>query len=299
VFLAPLFKEVLESDTYAKGKGSTVAKVIDGSLEGHDISGIAGVSNIGNDINWCGHPFAQANWFALGRLAWDHDISSEQIADEWLRMTYSNDKELVNTCKQIMLRSREILVDYMNPLGLHHIMGTGHHYGPAPWVSYLNRPEWNPVYYHKADSIGIGFDRTATGSNALAQYFPGARKQWEDLNTCDEKFLLWFHHVPWDHKMKSGRTLWDELCFRYYSGADSVLWMKKMWQSLKSKIDEQRFKEVNMLLNIQYKDAKWWRNACLLYFQTFSNKPIPDNYDPPDQSLDYYKSLRFRFAPGN
>ncbi|MCB0775905.1 MAG: alpha-glucuronidase [Chitinophagaceae bacterium] len=299
VFLAPLFKEVLESDTYAKGKGSTVAKVIDGSLEGHDISGIAGVSNIGNDINWCGHPFAQANWFALGRLAWDHDISSEQIADEWLRMTYSNDKELVNTCKQIMLRSREILVDYMNPLGLHHIMGTGHHYGPAPWVSYLNRPEWNPVYYHKADSIGIGFDRTVTGSNALAQYFPGARKQWEDLNTCDEKFLLWFHHVPWDHKMKSGRTLWDELCFRYYSGADSVLWMKKMWQSLKSKIDEQRFKEVNMLLNIQYKDAKWWRNACLLYFQTFSNKPIPDNYDPPDQSLDYYKSLRFRFAPGN
>lgn len=198
-----------------------------------------------------------------------------------------------------MLQSREIMVDYMNPIGLHHIMGTGHHYGPAPWVSNLNRPEWNPVYYHKADSAGIGFNRTETGSNALAQYFPGARKQWEDINTCDEKYLLWFHHVAWNHKMKSGRTLWNELCQKYYSGADRVVWMRNEWLKQKNKIDEQRFNQVRMLLDIQIDEAKWWRNACVLYFQTFSKIPIPTGYEQPDKTLEYYKGLRFPFAPGN
>lgn len=299
VYLAPLFKEVLESDTYSKGKGSTVAKVIDGSLDNHPLNGMAGVANIGNDINWCGHPFAQANWYALGRLAWNSALSSEQIAEEWLRMTFSQDPDFIRTTQKIMLRSREIMVDYMNPLGLHHIMGTGHHYGPAPWVSNLNRPEWNPVYYHKADSLGIGFNRTSTGSNALGQYFLEARKQWEDLQTCDERFLLWFHHVAWDHTMKSGRSLWDELCYRYYSGADSVSWMKSEWLKQSNKVDEQRFHQVRMLIDIQLQEARWWRNACLLYFQTFSRMPLPAGYEKPDRTLDHYKGLRFPFAPGN
>ena len=298
-YLAPLFKEVLGSDTYSKGKGSTVTKVIDGSLNNHALNGMAGVANIGNDINWCGHPFAQANWYALGRLAWNYNLSSEQIAEDWLRMTFVNDDHFQQTAKKIMLRSREIIVDYMNPVGLHHIMGTGHHYGPAPWVSNLSRPEWNPVYYHKADSIGIGFNRTASGSNAITQYFPEARKQWETLNDCDEKYLLWFHHVPWNYTMKSGQTVWNELCQKYYSGADSVIWMKNEWLKQKNKIDDQRFNQVKMLLEIQIEEAKWWRNACLLYFQTFSKMPIPSNYEQPDKTLDYYKSLRFPFAPGN
>jgi len=299
VYLAPLYKEVLESDTYSKGKGSTVAKVIAGSLDNHILNGMTGVANIGNDINWCGHPMAQANWYCLGRLAWDHDLSAEQMAGEWLRMTFTNDASFLQTIKTVMLQSREIMVDYMNPVGLHHIMATGHHYGPAPWVSNLNRPEWNPVYYHKADDNGIGFNRTVTGSNAIGQYFPEAGKQWEDINDCDEKFLLWFHRVSWNHKMKSGRTLWNELCQKYYSGADRVTWMRNEWLKQKSKIDEQRFEQVRMLLEVQAEEAKWWRNACLLYFQTFSKMPIPASYDQPGKTLDYYKSLRFPFAPGN
>jgi len=299
VYLAPLFKEVLESDTYCKGKGSTVAKVIDGSLDNHSLNGMAGVANIGNDINWCGHPFAQANWYALGRLSWDYTLSSEQIAEEWLRMSYINNYSFVANAKEIMMHSRDIYVQFTNPIGLHHIMGTGHHYGPAPWVSNLNRPEWNPVYYHKADSIGIGFNRTSTGSNAIAQYFPEARKQWEDINSCEEKNLLWFHHVPWNHKMKSGRTVWEELCHLYYTGADRVKQMKQKWVALKPFVDKDRYEQVMQLLNVQHEEAIWWRNGCLLYFQTFSKQPIPAAYEQPDKTLEYYKSLRFPFAPGN
>lgn len=299
VYLAPLFKEVLDSDTYSNGKGSTVAKVIDGSLNNHRLNGMAGVSNIGNDINWCGHPFAQANWYALGRLNWDYNLSSEKIADEWLRMTFTNNGSFISSAKKMMLESRDIMVQYSNPNGLHHIMGTGHHYGPAPWVSNLNRPEWNPVYYHKADSIGIGFNRTGTGSNAIAQYFPEARKLWEDINSCDEKYLLWFHHVSWNFKMKSGRTLWDELCYQYYTGTERVKQMQQSWNGLKQYVDADRFEHVKQLLGIQYSEAVWWRNACLLYFQTFSKMSIPSNYEKPDKTLEYYKSLRFPFAPGN
>ena len=297
-FLAPLFKETLESDTYTKGKGSTVAKVIDGSLDQHTLNGMAGVSNIGSDINWTGHPLSQANWYALGRLAWDHSLSSEKIAEEWLRMSFSNDAAFLSTMIPLMCNSRETVVQYMNPIGLHHIMGTSHHYGPAPWVSNLNRPEWNPVYYHKADSIGIGFDRTEKGSNALAQYSPDARKIWENVNTCEEKNLLWFHHVPWTFKMKSGRNLWEELCYNYYTGADKVKQMQASWKKMQPFVDPQRFDQITMFLNIQYQEAVWWRNACLLYFQTFSKMPIPSNYEKPDKTLEYYKSLRFPFAPG-
>lgn len=299
VFEAPLFKECLDADTYEKGKGSTVAKVIDGSLDNYSVTGIAGVANIGNERNWTNHPFGQANWYAFGRLAWDHELSSAQIAEEWIRQTFSNEKQFVETVKKIMLMSRETLVNYMTPLGLHHIMGTGHHYGPAPWVNNAGRADWNPVYYHRADSIGIGFDRTASGSNALSQYEPEVREKWESLSTCPDEYVLWFHHVSWNYIMRSGRTLWNELCYRYYSGTDSVKWMQHQWDHLEKYIDEERFKQVKMFLNIQEKEAEWWRNACLLYFQTFSKKPIPAAYEQPDKTLDYYKSLRFPYAPGN
>ncbi len=297
VFLAPLFREVLDADTWAKGEGSTVGKVVDGSLDGHALSGIAGVANIGNDRNWCGHPFAQANWYAFGRLAWDHTLSSEEIADDWVRMTFSNSHDVVTTLGKMMIASREMAVQYMTPLGLHHIMGTGHHYGPAPWVS-KGRADWTPVYYHRADENGIGFDRSTTGTNALEQYQPQVRALYEDVDKCPEKYLLWFHHVRWDHRMRSGRTLWEELCHQYDAGADSVLWMQQQWDSVEGKIDDERFAHVKSLLTIQYNEAVWWRNACLLYFQTFSKQAMPEGFEKPDKTLGYYESLAFPYAPG-
>lgn len=299
VYLAALYKEVLKSDTHCNGKGSTVARIIDGSNDNHTLTGMAGVSNIGNDINWCGHPFAQANWYAFGRLCWNNNLESDGIAEEWIRMTFSNKTTVVQQLKDMMLGSRETLVNYMNPLGLHHIMGTGHHYGPAPWVKELQRPEWNPVYYHKADSTGIGFNRTVSGSNAIAQYHTAAQMQWNDIETCDEKLLLWFHHVPWNHVMKNGKTLWNELCSRYYEGAEKVNEMRRIWNNLKQEIDTEQFNVVVQHLNIQQEEAIWWRNACLLYFQTFSKQPIPAAFEQPDKTLNHYKGLQFPFAPGN
>jgi alpha-glucuronidase len=299
VFEAPLFKEVLNADTYEKGKGSTVAKIIDGSTNHFSLTAIAGVSNIGTDINWCSHPFAQANWYALGRLAWDYNLSSKQIADEWLQQTFSNSPAFVAAASGIMLQSHETLVNYMTPLGLAHIMYNGHHYGPMPWGNTLGRPDWNPVYYHKADSAGIGFNRTANGSNALAQYKTEVSNQWNDSNTCSDKYLLWFHHVSWSHHMLSGRTLWEELCYKYYTGVDSIKAIQQQWNTLKKFVDPERFTQVKQLLAIQVKEAIWWRNACLLYFQIFSKMAIPSQYEQPDKTLDYYKSLRFPYAPGN
>jgi alpha-glucuronidase len=298
VYEAPLFKEVLNADTYAKGPGSTVAKIIEGSLDNHAYSGMAGVANIGNDRNWTGHPFAQANWYTLGRLSWDPGLNSAQIADEWIRQSFTNNLNFIAAAKKIMLSSWETMINYMTPLGLNHIMGTSHHYGPAPWVSNAGRADWNPVYYHRADSIGIGFNRTTNGSNALSQYAPEVRSRFENINTCPEKFLLWFHHVPWNFKMKSGRNLWNELCYKYNQGVDSVRWMQKTWDDLNGLIDKERHKQVKMLLAIQEKEAVWWRDACLSYFQTFSKMPIPANYEQPKHPLDYYKNLRFPFAPG-
>lgn len=299
VYEAPMFKEVLDSDTYAKGKGSLVARVVDGSLYEHAQNGIAGVSNIGNDRNWTGHLFGQANWYAFGRLAWDTDLSSEQIAGEWIRQTFTNEPAAIAIIKKIMLPSYENMVNYMTPLGLHHIMGNGHHYGPAPWSNTLPRPDWNPVYYHKADSFGIGFDRSSSGSNALEQYTPELRRQYENINTCDEKYLLWFHHVSWKHKMRSGRTLWDELCYLYYKGVDDTRAIQQQWNQLEAAIDSERFQHVKMLLAIQVKEAIWWRNACLLYFREFSQMPIPAVYEQPGETLEYYKSLQFSYAPGH
>ncbi|HET6993995.1 MAG TPA: alpha-glucuronidase family glycosyl hydrolase [Chitinophagaceae bacterium] len=306
VYEAPMFKECLDADTYARGKGlpteqagSTVAKVIDGSIDNYALTGIAGVSNIGNERNWTSQPFLQANWYAFGRLAWDHGLSSSQVADEWIRQTFTNNKIFLTSVKGMMLSSRQTMVNYMTPLGLHHIMGTGHHYGPAPWVSNAGRADWNPVYYHKADSIGIGFNRTVSGSDALSQYTKQAADQWKDMESCPDDYLLWFHHVPWNHRMKSGRTLWDELCYRYNAGVDSVRRMQGSWEKMKGLIDDERFQQTKMFLSIQEKDAVWWRNACLLYFQTFSRMAIPAQYEKPDHTLEYYKGLRFQYAPGN
>ncbi len=299
VFLPKLFQEVLQADTYAKGEGSTVAKVIDGSLEGHKLSGIAGVSNIGNDLNWTGHPFAQANWYGYGRLAWNPYLDAETIAEEWLAATFSTANNFIIPVKKMMITSREAVVNYMTPLGLHHIMDTGHHYGPGPWVKNLSRPEWNPVYYHKADKNGIGFDRTPSGSNASAQYEKEVAAQFNNLSSCPEKDLLWFHHLPWDYQLKNGKSLWDNLALKYQEGVYQVEAMQSTWQSMKNYIDEQRFHEVEMLFNIQQKEAKWWRDACLLYFQQFSEKELPVEVEKPTHSLEYFQSLKFPFAPGN
>lgn len=298
VYLAPLFKECLDSDTYAKGEGSSVAKIIDGSLHNYQYTAMAGVANIGTDRNWTGHLFGQSNWYAFGRLAWNHELTSEDIADEWLKMTFTNDENFVNSLKSVMMDSRENTVNYMTPLGLHHIMGWDHHYGPAPWIKDKNRDDWTSVYYHKANNNGIGFNRTSTGSDAVSQYFPEAAKRFEKLETCPEEFLLWFHHVPWDYKTKSDKTLWDELVTRYYQGTEAVFEMQKVWDEQKGKIDDERFEQVKMLLKIQGDEAKWWRDACVIYFQTFSGKPIPDGFEKPEKSLEYFMNLRFPCAPG-
>lgn len=298
VFLPKLFEEILDIDTYQKGTESTIAKIIDGSLYGNKLTTMAGVANIGTDLNWTGHPFAQANWYGFGRLGWDPNLSSGQIADEWIRTTYTNDKAFVDPIKKMMLTSREAVVNYMNPLGLHHIFDTGHHYGPGPWVNDLGRPDWNPVYYHNADKNGIGFDRTTSGSNALEQYAPFLEKAYSNTNTIPEEYLLWFHHLPWDYKLKNGEILWDGIALKYQEGVDQVDDMIKTWEAAKPFLNEEQFNEVHMLLQIQLKEAKWWRDSCLLYFQTFSNLPLPKGVEKPAHSLEYYQSLKFPFAPG-
>ncbi len=298
-YLAPMWKEVLDADTYAAGPGSTVARVVDGSLRLQNLSVIAGVANTGTDRNWTGHVLAQANWYAYGRLAWDHALSSEQIADEWIRLTFGADPEVVATLSRMLLTSRETVVNYSMPLGLHHIMAVGHHYGPGPWVANLPRADWTSVYYHRADEGGIGFDRTPTGSNALEQYAGPWRELWGNVATVPENLLLWFHRVPWDHRMKSGRTLWDELCLRYQQGVDEVRALQRDWASLAGKIDAERHAHVTTRLARQERDAREWRDACLLYFQTFSKRPLPPGVEAPAHDLAHYKSIRLRYMPGN
>jgi alpha-glucuronidase len=273
-----------------------VARVIDGSMHGYRRTGIAGVSNIGTDRNWTGSQFNQANWYVFGRLAWDHDLSSSAIADDWIRMTFTNDARAVASIRTMMMSSREAVVNYMTPLGLAHIMATGHHYGPGPWAD-GGRPDWTPSYYHRADSLGIGFDRTATGSNAVAQYFPPVRERYASRRTTPDSLVLWFHRVRWTDRMSSGRTLWNELVFRYSEGVDSVHAMQREWASVGAAIDAERFAEVDGYLAIQAREARWWRDAALSYFQTFSRMPIPTGYEQPEHPLSYYMSLRCPFDP--
>ena len=298
VYLGALYEEVLKADTYVQGKGSTVARVIDGSLHGYKQTGIAGVANIGVDRDWSGSIFNQADWYAFGRLAWNPDLDARDIAEEWLKMTFSTDPEFVQTAADMMMRSREAVVDYMTPLGLAHLMDTGHHYGPGPWVSELARPEWNPVYYHRADSEGIGFDRTPTGSNAVEQYAEPLAQHFSDLDTIDDKDLLWFHHLPWDHQMKSGKTLWNELVSRYDRGIEEVESMQAIWESLRPYVDQQRFERTADLLEVQLEEANWWRNASITYFQNVNGLELPEGIEAPPYSLEHYKSLSFPYAPG-
>ena len=275
VYLAPMWKEFFSF------------------VKPASLKAMAGVANIGDDVNWCGHHFAQSNWYAFGRLAWNPELTSEQIADEWLRQTFTGEPKFVDPMKQVMLDSREACVSYMMPLGIHHIFAGGHHYGPEPWYAPKGlRPDWTPPYYHKADSIGLGFDRTTNGSGNVKQYPADLCKTLNDINTCPENVIAWFHHVPWDYKMKSGRTFWDELCHKYDDGLHQARHFLAVWDAVQPYVDGQRFSEVQRKLRIQARDADWWRDACLLYFQTFSKRPIPQDMEHPIHNLD--EMMKFR-----
>lgn len=241
--------------------------------------GISGVANIGDDANWCGHPFSQANWYAFGRLAWNPSLTAEEIAHEWLVQTYENqDERFTKPVEMMMMTSREACVNYMMPLGLHHIFKFDHHYGPEPDGFIASYPlEWCPVYYHKADAQGVGFDRSSKGTNAVGQYPEPYRSLYDNIETCPEEYLLWFHHVPWTYKMKSGSTLWQELCMKYNMGVAMVEVYRDFWHTSAKqymKGHEQEWQHTDSLLNVQLENAKEWRNICLKYFQTFSKMKI-------------------------
>ncbi len=291
VYLHPMWKECLDSDTYQKGEGSTVAEITKGVTHNRPINAIAGVTNIGDSINWCGHHFAQSNWYAYGRMAWNPELSSEQIADEWIKQTFSSEKKFIEPVKNMMLMSRETNVKYEMPLGLHHIFSGQGHYGPGPWEG-ASRPDWSPLYYHKAAKDGIGFDRTMNGSAAVEQYHEPLKSLYNNVETCPENLILWFHHLPWDYKMKSGRTLWDELCYTYQEGIDEAASFIKVWESVEKYVDSQRYENIHRKIVRQAKDAIWWRDACMLYFQTFSGMPIPEDCTAPQHTLEELRRVR-------
>lgn len=260
-YLAPLWKEFF------------------GFVNPDRLVGISGVANIGDDANWCGHPFSQANWYAFGRLAWNPSLTAEEIAHEWLVQTYENqDERFTKPVEMMMMTSREACVNYMMPLGLHHIFKFDHHYGPEPDGFIASYPlEWCPVYYHKADAQGVGFDRSSKGTNAVGQYPEPYRSLYDNIETCPEEYLLWFHHVPWTYKMKSGSTLWQELCMKYNMGVAMVEVYRDFWHTSAKqymKGHEQEWQHTDSLLNVQLENAKEWRNTCLKYFQTFSKMKI-------------------------
>ncbi len=299
VYLGALWEEVLDADTRVRGEGSQVSDVIDGSLHDYALTGIAGVANIGSDRDWSGSIFGQSNWYALGRLAWNPDLSARDVAKEWLAQTFTRDPAFVEPVADMMMQSREAVVNYMTPLGLTHIMGTGHHYGPAPWIDDLSRPEWNPYYYHRATRGAVGFDRTARGSDAVSQYAPPLARAWGNPATTEDEYLLWFHRLSWDYRMRSGRTLWEELVARYDLGVAQVADMQATWAALGDYVDADRFKKVSDYLAIQRAEARWWRDACIAYFGDVSNRPLPEGVEPPAKSLEYYRGLAFPYAPGN
>lgn len=253
VYLAPMWKEFFLYVSPSK------------------LRGVAGVANIGDDTDWCGHHFSQANWYAFGRLAWNPRLSAEEIAEEWIIQTFSADKRFVEPVKEMMMASREACVDYMMPLGLHHIFKFDHHYGPEPDGYKAEYPiEWCPVYYHKADSLSIGFDRSSRGTDAVSQYREPYRSLYDNIATCPEEYLLWFHHVPWDYTMKNGLSLWTNLCRHYDHGVRECERFKSVWQAMRPYVDDQRFHEVDERLDIQVDNAKEWRDVCLKYFGSFT-----------------------------
>jgi alpha-glucuronidase len=268
-----MWQEFLEADTHAKGEGSTVGRAIEGSIHPYPVTGMVSVVNPGLDANWCGHHFSQSNWYASGRLAWNPGLSAQTIADEWIRMTFTHHAPTVDTIRRMMMTSRETFVSYTMPLGLHHLIG-GDHYAPMPENGKAPRADWTATYYHQASADGIGFDRTMKGDRAVAQYFPAVRDTFDDLSTCPETLLLWFHRCGWDYKLKSGTSLWNALCEKYHEGARQAAALQADWQSLAGRIDPQRHKEVADRLAIQVADAARWRDHILEYFQTFSKRPI-------------------------
>ena len=302
VFLSTTWEECLKSDTYQEGEGSTVAKCTDGSLFPQKYTAIAGVANIGLDTNWTGHPFAQANWYAFGRFAWNDELTSAAIADEWIKLTFAGAEaqqptdvnnldwqvHFLTPVKQMMLNSREAATNYSMPLGLHHLFAGNHHYGPGPWYAPPGvRIDWTPPYYHQADTAGIGFNRTHTGSNAVSQYHEPLTSLFNDPKTCPEVLLLWFHHLPWDYKMNNGRTLWEAICYHYDNGVQQVRGFQKTWDAAKPYVDEQRFADVQSRLRKQCRDAQFYKDGCLLYFQQFSRRPLPPDIERPVHDLDY------------
>lgn len=286
VFLSTMWEECLRSDTYQRGPGSTVSRCTDGSIYPQKYTLMAGVANIGTDGDWCGNLFAQANWYAFGRLAWNDTLSSERIADEWLKQTFSL-KGAFDAVKQMMLDSREAAVNFMMPLGLHHIMSANGHYGPGPWWAPSGtRADWTPRYYHQASASGIGFDRTKKGSDAVDQYHEPLASEFNDVNTCPENYLLWFHHLPWDYKMKDGQRLWDALCHHWDTGVRQVRAFQACWEKAQPFVDHARFIAVQSKLSEECANAILWKDACIQYFQQFSGMPIPDGVDRPVHALD-------------
>lgn len=288
-YLGTMWSEVLRSRTARPRPTSQVADTI---------SAIAGVANTGTDRNWSGSDFDQANWYAFGRLAWSPRTEPDQIAEEWARMTWGNDPRLYRPVAAMMMRSRQAVVDYMTPLGLAHLMGTDHHHGPAPWISDLSTPSWNPAYFHRADANGIGFDRTASGSNAVAQYAPEVARSFADLKTVPENYLLWFHRVPWTYRLRSGRMLWEEMVLRYDRGVAKVAQMQAQWASLRPLIDPGRHAAVSAKLAKQHEEAVWWRDASLAYWMTVNELPLPAGTRPPAHPFSYYQAIRFENLPG-
>jgi alpha-glucuronidase len=298
-YLGPLFAETLGSETFAGGKRATVARIVEGGTQRHALTGMAGVANIGRDRDWAGSTFNQANWFAFGRMAWDPTIGAQPVAREWAAMTFGPNPAIVAPVTDMMMSSREAVVDYMTPLGLAHVMATGHHYGPGPWVADLKRPEWNPVYYHRADKAGIGFDRTRTGSNAVAQYAPELARRLADPATTPERDLLWFHHVSWDRPMASGRSLWAEMVHDYDRGVGYVADMRQRWDGLRGQVDAERWAKTATYLGIQEREARWWRDASLAYWMSVNGRSLPTGAAAPAHDLDWYKAQHPAFAPGN
>lgn len=289
VFLAPMWAETLGADTCAPRCGAKVRGTI---------KAMVGVSNIGSSIAWTGNHFDQANWYAFGRLAWNPAAAPSLVAEEWTRMTWSNDARFVTPVVSMMNRSREQAVDSMTPLGLAHQMATDHHYGPGPWVCDLAEPSWNPCYYNRADARGIGFDRTSSGSNAAAQYAPKVRRCFDDVKCVSSDYLLWFHHVGWGFRTRSGASLWDSLVEHYDLGVAGIAATRRTWRLLRPFIDPARHQAVLLSLERQYAEAKWWRDASIAYWRSLSGLRLPPGHSAPPHPLSWYEAIHFDTVPG-
>lgn len=279
---------------------NTQAKAVAGKKKGTPLTAISGVSNIGNSQSWCGNVMAQSNWYAFGRLAWNDQLTAEQIAREWTAQTLAHEPEATESIVSMMMRSREAVVDYMMPLGLHHQFAWGHHYGPEPYCAIPGaRPDWMPSYYHKADAQGLGFDRSSRGTNATGQYPEAYAKLLDNPETCPYELLLWFHHVGWNQQIchtcgprHLHESLWDALCHHYQNGLDEVRQMQREWEKVSSAVDTETFLDIQRRLRIQARDAQWWKDGCLLYFQTFSHMPFPDDVEPSVHDLEEMRAIK-------